>query len=66
MRAIPLQKCIFNLEAYKVEMKIIYGYCSVFQMVHVIIDIGIQTLMMMWISYIQQKSVAIWHTCVFS
>lgn len=43
------------------KMKIINGYCLVFQMVYVIIDKGIQTLMMKWISYCQQQSVALWY-----
>lgn len=66
MQFVPfIRKSISVIWKLIVEMKIINIYCLVLDMVNEFIDIGIQTLMLMWISYCQQK-VLLYGTHVYS
>lgn len=66
MQFVPfIRKSISVIWKLIVEMKIINIYCLVLDMVNEFIDKGIQTLMLMWISYCQQK-VLLYGTHVYS
>lgn len=66
MQFVPfIRKSISVIWKLIVEMKIINIYCLVLDMINEFIDIGIQTLLMMWISYCQQK-VLLYGTHVYS
>lgn len=66
MQFVPfIRKSISIIWKLIVEMKIINIYCLVLDMVNEFIDIGIQTLLVMWISYCQQK-VLLYGTHVYS
>lgn len=66
MQFVPfIRKSISVIWKLIVEMKIINIYCLVLDMVNEFIDIGIQTLMLMWISYCQQKKCCYMaHMCI--